>query len=539
MDTLLTAEIAANAPRYRRRSSTFIDGIHDITEGQDLAPAQLYSTMSGRLFHSGRIAIAMVGPPARGKTHICVSMARYLQWLGVKTRIFHLGDYRRATVGPEGSVPEDYFFPNASPASVILRQKILKKCREDIYSWLNHENGQVAIYDAVNPTASGRRSLAKEFAKHDVQTLFIESYVDDERILRENARNVKISSPDFAGMDPDEAALLYLRRIEMKIPVFESMNEKELNYIKMINAGQKFFYNNVSFNYLSHRIVFYLTNLHIKSRKTFFARAGTSTEEDLYKADAPLSQEGREYAEKMTEALVKAREQERLKQIAEGGSNAPLPPLAVWTSTRLRTVQTADCLKERGFKVRQRTQLSQINPGVCEKMSERMIRQIYPDEVEKHELDPYHHRYPRAESYHDLAVRLEPIILELEREQHDLLIIAHESVLRVLYAYLMHCSTMDIPVLKFPRDEIIEIIPAAYQNEAQRIHIPGLDPKIIPGSPQDIKIPVPGSAIQSAQLTPIPSGIGSPAEPVDRPSAAERVIKTVKDLVADKVDDED
>lgn len=66
-------------------------------------------------------------------------------------------------------MPEDYFFPNASPASVMLRQKILKKCREDIYAWLNHDNGQVAIYDAVNPTASGRLSLAKEFAKHDVQ----------------------------------------------------------------------------------------------------------------------------------------------------------------------------------------------------------------------------------------------------------------------------------------------------------------------------------------------------------------------------------
>lgn len=63
-----TAEIAANAPRYRRRSSTFIDGIHDVPEDQDMAPAQLYSTMSGRLFHSGRIAIVMVGPPARGKT---------------------------------------------------------------------------------------------------------------------------------------------------------------------------------------------------------------------------------------------------------------------------------------------------------------------------------------------------------------------------------------------------------------------------------------------------------------------------------------
>jgi len=42
----------------------------------------------------------------------------------------------------------------------------------------------------------------------------------------------------------------------------------------------------------------------------------------------------------------------------------------------------------------------------------------------------------------------------------------------------MHCSTRDIPKLKFPRDEIIEIIPAAYQNDAKRIHIPGLDPKM-------------------------------------------------------------
>ncbi|CAK7219155.1 hypothetical protein SBRCBS47491_003750 [Sporothrix bragantina] len=481
MDTLLTAEIAANAPRYRRRSSTFIDGIHDVsTDPNHMAPAQLYSTMSGRLFHSGRIAIVMVGLPARGKTHICVSLSRYLQWLGVKTRIFHLGDYRRATV-PGGAVPDDYFFPNATPASIMLRQKILKHCREDIYSWLNHDNGQVAIYDAVNPTAAGRRALAKEFAKHDVQTLFLESYVDDQRILTENARNVKISSPDFAGMDPDEAAQLYLKRIGAKIPIFETMDEKELNFVKMINAGQKFFYNNVSFNYLSHRIVFYLTNLHIKSRTTFFARAGiaanVSEEEESYRADPPLGPQGKNYAELMSEALLAHREHERQAAAAEAGITDPPPlrPLTVWTSTRLRTMQTADYLKDRGYKVRQRSQMSQINPGVCEKLSDRALRALYPEEVELHELDPYHHRFPRAESYHDLAVRLEPIILELEREQNDLLIIAHESVLRVLYSYLMHCSAMDIPKLKFPRNKIIEIIPAAYQNEAKIIRIPGLE----------------------------------------------------------------
>lgn len=45
----------------------------------------------------------------------------------------------------------------------------MKKCREDIYHFLNIENGQIAIYDAVNPISSGRKALAKEFAKNDVQ----------------------------------------------------------------------------------------------------------------------------------------------------------------------------------------------------------------------------------------------------------------------------------------------------------------------------------------------------------------------------------
>lgn len=144
------------------------------------------------------------------------------------------------------------------------------------------------------------------------------------------------------------------------------------------------------------------------------------------------------------------------------------------------------------------------------------------------------------QSYHDLAVRLEPIILELEREQNDVLIIAHESVLRVLYSYLMHCRPMEIPKLKFPRDEIIEIIPAAYQNEAKRIHIPGLDPQFTPGSPEDIRIPVP--SIYSSNLPPI-DGISSPVEPASMDNVLtrppEKVVNNAKEMVADKVADLD
>jgi len=405
MDTLLTADAALRSPRYRRKSSTFEDAIHDLPEKAELAPAQLYSTESGRLFHAGRIVIATVGLPARGKTHVSVALARYLRWLGVKTRIFHLGDYRRELVGHGKDVPDDYFFVNASASSVLLRQKILKKCREDIYDFLNHENGQIAIYDAVNPLAAGRRSLAKEFAKHDIKCLFIESYCDDERIIEENVRSVKISSPDYQGWAEDDAVKHYLNRMSAKIPHFESMEEPDLDWIKMINAGERLIINNRSFGYLSHRIVFYLLNLHIKSRHTYFARAGVTLEEESYKADASLSPQGVDYAKKMTETVMKHREAEMEAIKEKGGPETELKPLIVWTSTRRRTVETSAFLSARGYQVRQRSQMSQMNPGVCEKKSERRIRRDYPDEVEKHDLDPYHHRYPRAEVHFEHSKR--------------------------------------------------------------------------------------------------------------------------------------
>ena len=382
----------------RRQSSTFVDAIHDLPSTVSRGPGQLYSTESGQLFHSGKFVIATVGLPARGKTHISVAVARYLRWLGVKTKVFHLGDYRRASVGPGKDVPDDYFFADASHSTVLLRNTILKKCREDIYHFLEEEKGQVAIYDAVNPLSEGRKSLAKELAKHQIQTLFIESQCNDERIIQENVRSVKISSPDYMGWSDEEAVKDYLARISARIPHFETMDEDELSWIKMVNAGQRVIIHDCSsYGYLPQRIVFYVLNLHTKSRRTYFARAGTTKEEDSYKADASLSDEGIDYAKKMSDALIKHREEERQTLIEQGGSAAALKPLIAWTSTRRRTVETAACLEDMGFKVRQRPQLSQLNPGVCENKSEEKVRKEYPEEVAKHEEDPYHHRYPRAE----------------------------------------------------------------------------------------------------------------------------------------------
>lgn len=73
----------------------------------------------------------------------------------------------------------------------------------------------------------------------------------------------------------------------------------------------------------------------------------------------------------------------------------------------------------------------------------------------------------------------------------------------------MACNATDIPRLSFPRNEIIEIIPASYNNEATRIPIPGLPEE--PGrSPQD-SLMIPGSPGEIPSGAAPPITLGSPA----------------------------
>ncbi len=75
----------------------------------------------------------------------------------------------------------------------------------------------------------------------------------------------------------------------------------------------------------------------------------------------------------------------------------------------------------------------------------------------------------------------------------------------------MACNATDIPRLSFPRNEIIEIIPASYNNESSSIPIPDLPPEIIPSSPEDLKIPVPPSEAPSGTASPINLGLARTA----------------------------
>jgi len=120
-----------------------------------------------------------------------------------------------------------------------------------------------------------------------------------------------------------------------------------------------------------------------------------------------------------------------------------------------------------GYKVLVRSQMNEINPGVIDGMSVAEIKEKYPEEYKKSLTEPYAHRYPRAESYHDLSVRLEPIIFEVERDRSDLFIIGHASVIRCLFAYLKGLPPHDIPLVSIRRGQLIEVTPTSYGVQAR------------------------------------------------------------------------
>jgi len=76
--------------------------------------------------------------------------------------------------------------------------------------------------------------------------------------------------------------------------------------------------------------------------------------------------------------------------------------------------------------------------------------------------DKLKYRYPRGESYLDLIQRIEPIIYEIERSKDPVIIIAHQAVLRCLYAYFARNEIPEVPHIDIPLHTVIKLVPETY-----------------------------------------------------------------------------
>lgn len=396
-----------------------------------------------------KLALVMVGLPARGKSYTARKIERYLSWLGYATRVFNVGEYRRARVGAR---MEHKFFDPDNPEGTVARKAIAAEALEDMVNWLS-THGEVGIYDATNSTRERRDDVQKRCIAAGYQVLFIEIVCDDPQLIDENIRTTKVSSPDYANVDPEEAVRDFRARIEHYASTYETLEDFEGSYVRVMNAGERIVTHAVA-GYLGARIVFFLMNLHLSGRQIWITRHGESAynEKGLLGGDPSLTERGRDYARALAMFI-----------------NNTFPArdaISVWTSSLRRAVETGELL---GRPLRSFRSLDEINAGVCDGMTYAQIKKVMPDEYAARSADKLRYRYPRGESYQDVIQRLDSVIIELERTRKPVLVIAHNAVARALYAYLHGIAPEQCPHLDIPLHTVIRLTPHAYGVREERV----------------------------------------------------------------------
>jgi broad specificity phosphatase PhoE/predicted kinase len=390
----------------------------------------------------------MVGLPARGKTFVARKLQRYLSWLGYRTLWVNVGDYRRERAGARQ--PAAYFAPD-NEATRGEREGFAKAALDDLLQWFR-DGGEVGIYDATNTERHRRDFIRKACTDAGVGVLFVEIICDDPAIIEANVRSIKVVLPDYEGISREDAFRDFLARISQYQRTYVPVDDSEGSYVKVVDAGRQVISNRIE-GYLPSRLAFFLMQIRPTERPIWLSRHGES-ESNLVErigGDAPLSERGREYAF-------------ALAAFVRGRSSQPV----VWTSTLQRTVATGAII---GAGAQNLKALDEIDAGVCDGMTYAEIKDEMPEEFSARARDKFRYRYPRGESYADVIQRLEPVIVELERQRAPVLIVAHQAVLRALYGYLMGRPQDECPYLEVPLHTVIQLTPTENGYDEERFQL--------------------------------------------------------------------
>ncbi|KAL4658444.1 6-phosphofructo-2-kinase/fructose-2,6-bisphosphatase 3 isoform X2 [Arapaima gigas] len=396
--------------------------------------------------------IVMVGLPARGKTYIARKLTRYLNWIGLPTKVFNVGEYRREAV----KYNSYDFFKADNQDAVRIRHQCALAALHDVKTYLTEEGGHIAVFDATNTTRDRRDLILSFGSENGFKIFFIESVCDDPDVIATNIMEVKVSCPDYQGRNTADAVEDFQKRIECYRALYQPLDPNEydrnLSIIKVIDVGRRFVVNQVQ-DHIQSRIVYYLMNIHVQPRSIYLCRHGESEDnlQGRLGGDSGLSAQGRKFAAALT-CFV---EQQNLSEVK------------VWSSQLRRSIQTAEAL---GMPYEQWKALDEIDAGVCEEMTYEEIKEKYPEEFALRDQDKFHYRYPRGESYQDLVQRVEPVIMELER-QENVLVICHQAVMRCLLAYFLDKSAEELPYLKCPLHTVLKLTPVAYGCKVESIFL--------------------------------------------------------------------
>lgn len=414
---------------------------------------------------SAKIVVAMVGLPARGKSYLSNKLMRYLHWREYNVCVFNVGQLRRSRAheNADGKVvhhPQTAaFFDSTNAANKKRRDELAMECLEQLIHWLKR-GGNVGILDATNTTKARRKLIADRVAMETgMRLVFLESICTNPKIVQDNVdTKVRSTDPDYAKVSREQAREDFLRRIQHYEAAYEPLDEdgteRHYTYIKIKDVGRTAVMNLMA-GYLESQIAFYLLNLHNMPRNIFLSRHGESqfNVEGKIGGDSDLSERGWMYARALPELIQ---------------NNIGDEPLTIWHSSLRRTAQTASFLRYPKLVWKS---LDELDAGVCDSMTYEEIAKFYPEDFASRDDDKFNYRYRGGESYRDLVVRLEPVIMELER-QNNIFIICHQAVIRALYAYFMGYDQDELPYIKVPLHTVIQLTPTAYGCDEKQYALP-------------------------------------------------------------------
>lgn len=445
-----------------------------------------------------KLCICFCGLPGRGKTEISRKIARYLTFFhAIPVEVFSVAEYRRRT---KTTLPAADWFDASNLEATELRAANNMTAIEDMIAFLNSNENGVAILDSTNPTHERRAKLMQMIHSTGAKVLFIEVSNENEKVLDQHYKKVYSTSPDYEGVAPEQAEADYLMRISKYQEFFETINatgrheiESRWSYFKCDHSSEHFVLHHVR-GYMQLKIVNFIMNLRTTPHVVYLSRHGQSEYNAVGRigGDSGLSKHGHDYAVKLAEFVE--------QQITSNAEEEEVPA-RLWTSTLRRTKETAQFIKQNKIMIKDHTDptlehewvqmrprawhhLDELFAGQCDGMTYEEIEEQFPEEFERRTNDKLAYRYPRGESYLDVIARLEPMIIEMERHKDPLLIIAHQGILRIIYAYYMGLSRAESPFVSIPLNHVIELVPSSFNcfEKRHNIHVPK---KLLPSDGQD------------------------------------------------------
>ncbi len=212
---------------------------HVIPEGENATPLEVVGATA-----SDKLIIIMVGLPGSGKTFVSKRICRYISFFqDIPSKIFNVGDYRREMFGAQ--LPAS-FYDNDNADAKKMRDKVCDTAMDDMMNYMKDEGVRVAVYDATNSLKANRTKILKRLEKENIgaKKIFLEIVVDDKEIFEENVRTVKMSTPDYKGVDPAKALEDFIERRENYAKNYVSIEDEEGSYIRVKNF-KKFEIHNV------------------------------------------------------------------------------------------------------------------------------------------------------------------------------------------------------------------------------------------------------------------------------------------------------